>query len=167
MEGQIRRGWIWRFWGAPIFRPEAPKPFKNRYLGTSGLKIGAPQKRQILPRRIWPPICGPLSTMLLGWGGCLHTVTVIRQPRDQQNNDCQFHLEIFPPNSLCTGSALRKSSPNFRKISTTFRRISAPFPDAIKRTVVLQISANFPQNFRKLSAKKSPSLPTPWVNCWG
>ena len=30
----------------------APKPFKNRYLGTSGLQIGAPQKRQILPRRI-------------------------------------------------------------------------------------------------------------------
>ena len=60
MGGQIRRGWIRRFWGAPIFRPEVPKPFRNRYLGTSGLKIGAPQKRQILPRRIWPPICGPL-----------------------------------------------------------------------------------------------------------
>ena len=58
---QIRRGWIWRFWGALIFRPEVPKPFKNRYLGISGLKIGAPQKRQILPRRIWPPICGPLN----------------------------------------------------------------------------------------------------------
>ena len=61
MGGQIRRGWIWRFWGAPIFRPEVPKPFKNWYLGTSGLKSGAPQKRQILPRRIWPPICGPLN----------------------------------------------------------------------------------------------------------
>ena len=60
MGGQIRRGRIWRFWGAPIFRPEVPKPFKNRYLGTSGLKIGAPQKRQILPGRIGPPICGPL-----------------------------------------------------------------------------------------------------------
>ena len=40
------------FLGRPDFRPEAPKPFKNWYLGTSGLKIGAPQKRQILPRRI-------------------------------------------------------------------------------------------------------------------
>ena len=52
MGGQIRRGRIWRFWGAPILRPEVPKPFKNRYLGTSGLKSGAPQKRQILPQRI-------------------------------------------------------------------------------------------------------------------
>ena len=74
MGGQIRRGWIWRFWGAPIFRPDAPKPFKNRYLGTSGLKIGAPQKRQILPRQIWPPICGPLiikgvAFHPLDWGG--------------------------------------------------------------------------------------------------
>ena len=41
MGGQIRRGW--RFWGAPIFHPEAPKPFKNRYLGTSGLKSGRPK----------------------------------------------------------------------------------------------------------------------------
>ena len=38
--------------GAPIFRPKAPKLCKNRYLGASGLEIGAPQKRQILPRRI-------------------------------------------------------------------------------------------------------------------
>ena len=67
MGGQIRRGWIWRFWGAPIFRPEVPKPFKNRYLGTSGLKIRAPQRRQILPRRIWPPICGPLRVLLRGY----------------------------------------------------------------------------------------------------
>ena len=28
--GWIRRGvWIWCFWGAPIFRPEVPKPFKK------------------------------------------------------------------------------------------------------------------------------------------
>ena len=53
--------WIWHFWGAPIFRPEVPKPFKNRYLGTSGRKIGAPQKREFQPRRIQPPICGPLT----------------------------------------------------------------------------------------------------------
>ena len=48
-----------------------------------------------------------VCTMLLGWAGGLHTVTVIRPPRDQQNNDCQFHLEFFPPSSLCTGSALK------------------------------------------------------------
>ena len=61
MGGQIRRGWIWRFRGAPIFRPEVPKPFRNRYLGTSGLEIGVPRKRQTLPRKIWPASCGPLK----------------------------------------------------------------------------------------------------------
>ena len=60
MGGQIRRGWIWRFWGAPIFRPEVPKYLFLKGFGTSGRKIGAPQKRQIQPRRIWPPICGNL-----------------------------------------------------------------------------------------------------------
>ena len=53
----------------------------------------------------------------------------------------------------------RKFSANFREISQTFRRISAPFPGAIK-LISLQISANFLQNFRKLSAK-TPSLTTP------
>ena len=55
MGGQICRGWIWRFRGAPIFHPEVPKPFKNRYLGSSGRKIGAPQK----------PICGPSEFIFL------------------------------------------------------------------------------------------------------
>ena len=32
MGGQIRRGRIWRFWGAPIFSPEVPK-----YLFLKGL----------------------------------------------------------------------------------------------------------------------------------
>ena len=38
--------------GRPGFPSRGPKPLKNRYLGTSGRKIGAPQKRQIQPRRI-------------------------------------------------------------------------------------------------------------------
>ena len=38
MGGWIRRGWIWRFWGTPIFRPEVLKP-------SSGLKIGASKTR--------------------------------------------------------------------------------------------------------------------------
>ena len=25
MGGRIRRGWIWRFWGTPIFSPEVSK----------------------------------------------------------------------------------------------------------------------------------------------
>ena len=60
MGGQIRRGWIWRFWGAPVFSREVPKYLFLKSFGTSGRKIGAPQKRQIQPRRIQPPICGPL-----------------------------------------------------------------------------------------------------------
>ena len=55
------------FWGAPIFHPEVPKPFKNWHLGTSGLKIRAPQKRQLQPRRIQPPICGPLKFNWVQW----------------------------------------------------------------------------------------------------
>ena len=41
MGGQIRRGRIWCFWGAPIFSPEVPKyPFLKGFRA-SGLKIGA------------------------------------------------------------------------------------------------------------------------------
>ena len=39
---------IWRFWCAPIFSPEVPKYLFFKGLGTSGPKIGAPQKHQIL-----------------------------------------------------------------------------------------------------------------------
>ena len=35
-----------------------------------------------------------VCTMLLGWDGGLHTVTVIRQPRHQQNSGCQFHVQF-------------------------------------------------------------------------
>ena len=51
MGGWIRGGWIWRF-GAPRFSVQrSPKPLTNMCFGTPGLKIGAPQKRQIQPRR--------------------------------------------------------------------------------------------------------------------
>ena len=48
MGGQIRRGRNWRSWGSP----EVPKYLFLKGFGTSGRKIGAPQKRQIQPRRI-------------------------------------------------------------------------------------------------------------------
>ena len=44
MGGQIRRGWIWHFWGAPIFSPEVPEYLFLKGFGTSGWKIGAPPK---------------------------------------------------------------------------------------------------------------------------
>ena len=40
MGGQIRRGRIWRFWGAPLFSPEVPKYLFLKGFGTSGRKIG-------------------------------------------------------------------------------------------------------------------------------
>ena len=51
MGGQIRRGRIWRFWGAPILSPAVPKYLFLKGFGASG-KIRAPQKRQIQPRQI-------------------------------------------------------------------------------------------------------------------
>ena len=39
----IRRGWISRSWGAPIFRPEVPKPFRICILGPLDLKSGRPE----------------------------------------------------------------------------------------------------------------------------
>ena len=63
MEGWIRRGWLSRFWGAP--RPNlhsrGPKTLIVKGSGTSKRKIGAPQKSEIQPRRIQPPILGPLK----------------------------------------------------------------------------------------------------------
>ena len=49
------------FLGRPDFQSRGPKIVVLKGLGTSGRKIGAPQKRQIQPRRIQPPILGPLT----------------------------------------------------------------------------------------------------------
>ena len=44
MGGQIRRGRIWRFWGAPIFSPEVPKYLFINGFGTSWTENrGAPK----------------------------------------------------------------------------------------------------------------------------
>ena len=55
---------IFALLGHPDFLSRGPKPFKRSIMvhGTSGLKIGAPQKRENQPRRIQPPILGPLSS---------------------------------------------------------------------------------------------------------
>ena len=60
MSGWIRRGWVSHFWGTSIFSPKVPKTLVLTGSGTSGRKIGAPQKGQIQPQRIHPPILGPL-----------------------------------------------------------------------------------------------------------
>ena len=49
------------FLGRPDFQSRVPKNACFKGFGNSGLKIGAPQKRQIQPRRIQPPILGPLN----------------------------------------------------------------------------------------------------------
>ena len=48
------------FLGRPDFESRGPKILVLKGFGASGWKIGAPQKRQIQPRRIQPPILGPL-----------------------------------------------------------------------------------------------------------
>ena len=58
------------FLGRPDFQSRGPKTLVLKGFGTSGLKIGAPQKRQIQPPRIRPPILGPVLTILLAHQGC-------------------------------------------------------------------------------------------------
>ena len=49
------------FLGRPDFQSRGPQIcLFLKGFGTSGRKIRPPQKRQIQPRRIQPPICGPL-----------------------------------------------------------------------------------------------------------
>ena len=43
MGGQIRRGRIWRFWGAPIFSPESPNTYFQRVWGPLDGKSGRPK----------------------------------------------------------------------------------------------------------------------------
>ena len=47
MGGWIRRGWFSLFWGTPIFRPEAPKPFKMSVLRPLDWRSGRPKKAKI------------------------------------------------------------------------------------------------------------------------
>ena len=47
------------FLGPFNFPSRGPKTLENKHFGTSGLKMGVPQRRQIQPRRIQPPILGP------------------------------------------------------------------------------------------------------------
>ena len=52
MGGQICRRRIWRFWGPNFQSREVPQNQFLKGFGASDGKIGAPQKRQILPPRI-------------------------------------------------------------------------------------------------------------------
>ena len=47
--------------GRPDLQSRGPKILVLKGFETSGWKIGAPPKRQIQPRRIQPPILGPLN----------------------------------------------------------------------------------------------------------
>ena len=52
MGGWIRRDWVLAFLGRPDFQSRGPKMLILEAFGTSGRKIGVPQKCQIQPRRI-------------------------------------------------------------------------------------------------------------------
>ena len=60
--GGLDPSWlISAFLGRPDVQSRGPQnTYFNGFWGTSGLKIGAPQKRENQPRRIQPPILGPL-----------------------------------------------------------------------------------------------------------
>ena len=66
MGGQIRRGRIWRFWGAPIFSPEVPK-----YLFFKGFwdlwteNRGAPKTPNSTTTGLTPHLRGPYPQY--GW----------------------------------------------------------------------------------------------------
>ena len=61
--GGLDPSWlILAFLGSPDFQFRGPKILVLKGFGTSGRKIGAPQKRQIQPRRIQAAILGPLIT---------------------------------------------------------------------------------------------------------
>ena len=115
MGGQTRRGWIWRFWGAPIFRPEVPEYLFLRALGTLEGKSG-PQKRQIQPRRIWPPICGPLTIIAqLLRNSCALKPWKTREVLGNQLfmgtialpsvSDCVAFCELFKKSYYCVSSS--------------------------------------------------------------
>ena len=49
--GGLDPSWLdFAFLGRPDFPSRGPKTLHNKHFGASGLKIGAPQKRQIQPR---------------------------------------------------------------------------------------------------------------------
>ena len=61
MGGQIRRGRIWRFWGAPIFSPEVPKYLVLKgFWGPLDGKSGRSKNAKFNHDGSEPPICGPL-----------------------------------------------------------------------------------------------------------
>ena len=67
MGGPIRRGRIWRFWGAPLFNPEAPKYLFLKGFGTSGRKIGAPQKKPNSTMTDLSPHLRPSEDFHISW----------------------------------------------------------------------------------------------------
>ena len=61
--------------GGPDFQSRGSKILILKGFGASGRKIGAPQKRENQPRRIQPPILGPLRNLSqrMSHEVCLHT----------------------------------------------------------------------------------------------
>ena len=82
--------------GAPRLSVQrSQNPLKQEFV-TSGLKIGAPQKRQIQPRRIQPPILGPLK---IGQNTLLKRCVLSTHPRTRSlRNDNIISLD----SRICT-----------------------------------------------------------------
>ena len=81
MGGQIRRGWSWRFWGAPIFCPEVPKPFKNRCFGPLDWKAGRPKNARSYHDGSDSGLWGLHFSQLLGGHTIATSVDALSGPR--------------------------------------------------------------------------------------
>ena len=83
------------FLGRPTFPSRGPKTLILKGFGTSGRKSGAPQKRQIQPRRIQPPILGPLNIPQVHVERILHQRTPIARFESQCNERRVYEDQIL------------------------------------------------------------------------
>ena len=106
--------------GAPRFSVQRSKnPLKIGIWGPLDLKIGAPQKRQMLPRQIWPPICGPL--IFLAW-----TLDGSSQPWSGSRRSSEHRKSLrdtlgYPSDFLCSSPASGPEKGSLRKGSFQWR----------------------------------------------
>ena len=135
MGGQIRRGRIWRCWGAPVFSPEVPKYLFLKGFGTSGRKIGAPQKRQIQPRRIWPPKFGNGPNTVSGSMGSNTELSEFFGPHRVPGRELSEFLSAYYLCAKANSPSLPQNSPSLPQNSvsslsrnSTLETVFRPFP---------------------------------------
>ena len=183
MGGWIRRGWVCRFWGTPIFRPEVPKPFKNRCLGPLEWKSGCPKNAKsnhngsnphLRPSEfnshITPPKI-PLGEEGLLWGWCgvrgpLKSTTTdfwaVHSPNVPWICECSPNVRLFPKHlslrwHVCRVNFARKIFFEpwiLRKMLRKFPRNFWAFVLWVRKNP-WKIPSKFPTKFSKFPCEKS------------